>query len=101
MAGCLHDHVAFETEEVTQRPELFLRRIARCVLALRGVREYIAGPKNVAMRIDRARRGAERRPRRVRMKDEPSGIHREAIRGHATSLALSAVDRVADRCAEH
>jgi hypothetical protein len=63
----LHDHVAREAEEIAQMVEIGFARIAGRVLALRRIRKFIAGPKDVAMRVDGTGRHRERRLRRIRM----------------------------------
>src|SRR5690606_9995857 len=54
VAGGLHDDVAVEAEVVAQREELRGRRVARGVLALRGIGELRPGPEHVAVRVDGA-----------------------------------------------
>ena len=59
VAGGLDDHVLVEAEKVAQREQLFLRRIAGRVFALRRIGEFGLRPEHVAMRIDRAGRRLE------------------------------------------
>ena len=56
VTGRLDDDVLVEAEMVAQREQLVLRGVARRVLALRRVGKLVAGPEDVAMRIDGARR---------------------------------------------
>ena len=55
----LHDHVLVEAEKVPQREQLFLRRIAWGVFALRRIGEFGLRPEHMAMRVNRARRRLE------------------------------------------
>ena len=50
VTGRLHDHVLVEAEEVAQREQLLLRRVARGVFALRRERKLRLRPEHVAMR---------------------------------------------------
>jgi hypothetical protein len=77
VAGRLHDYVALEPEQVAQLPEFLLRRVARRVLALGRIRKEASRAKHVTVRIDRARRHGEARPRRIRMEGQPVRVHRE------------------------
>jgi hypothetical protein len=56
VAGRLHDDVLVEAQKIAQREQLFLRRVARRVFALRRVGKFRLRTEHVAMRIDRARR---------------------------------------------
>src|SRR6202035_2148263 len=52
MTGRLHDHVAIESEVITQREQLRLARVARVVFALGRIRKLGPRPEHMAMRVD-------------------------------------------------
>ncbi len=54
MAGRLDDHVALETEEIAQREQLLLGRVAGRVLALGRIGEHVARAEHVAVGVHRA-----------------------------------------------
>ena len=74
----LHDHVLVEAEKIAQREQLFLRRVARRVFALRRIGKFRLRPEHMAMRIDRARRRLEFRLRRIGMERDVTRRHRHA-----------------------
>jgi len=90
VTGRLHEHIALEAEVIAQRPELLLRRIARCVLALGCEREALAGTEHVTVRINAAGWQPETRPRRLRVKGQPAGVHRERAGGAVRCPARTA-----------
>src|SRR5262249_57441293 len=69
----LEDEVLVEAEEVAQREELLLRRVARRVLALGRERKRRLRPEHVAVRAHRAGRRRICRLRRVRMERDIPG----------------------------
>src|SRR5215470_8770536 len=78
MARGLDDHVLVEAEEVAQREQLFLRRIARRVFALGRVRKFGLGAEHVAVRINRVRWRLESRLRWIGMERDVARRHRHA-----------------------
>ena len=76
MGRGLHNHVLVEAEKIAQREQLFLRRVARRVFALRRVRKFVFRTEHMAMRINRARRRLELRLRRVGMERDIARRHR-------------------------
>src|SRR5512145_2814584 len=81
MAGRLHDHIARESEVITQGEELLLARVTRRVLALRCVREKAPRSEHVAMRVHRAFWRPEVWFRRIGVPVEPTGCLLESDGG--------------------
>ncbi len=80
VAGRLHDHVLVEPEEIAQREQLFLGRVAGRVFALGRVGKFRLRAEHVAVRIDRARRRPVFRLRRVGMERDVACAHRHGVR---------------------
>ena len=97
VAGGLHDHVALEAQKVAQRKQLILRRVARRVLALGRKRKLRGGAEHMAVRIDRARRHTPARLGRIRMKDQPVGIHVHLL----PSVSDAICARMRSACSRH
>ena len=76
VAGRLDNDVVVEAEKVAQREQLLLRRVARCVFALRRVGKFALRAEDVTMRIDRAQRRFVFRFRRIGMERNVPGTHR-------------------------
>src|SRR5437660_2955837 len=75
VAGRLHDDIALEPEKIAQREQLFLRRVAWRVFALRCVGKRPLRSEDVAMRVHRTRRYREAGLRRSRIKRQVVCIH--------------------------
>ena len=69
-----------------------LARVDRGVLALRRVREHVAGPEHVAVSVHRPRRRGVARLRRVRVVGKPVGVGGEPRHRHRPR-AFSAASR--------
>ena len=68
----LHEHSARQSETILQHLEVVDAGIGRCVRAIRGIRELVARPEDVAMGVTGRGRGCEgggRVRRRVRRRD--------------------------------
>ncbi len=77
MTGGLNNHIAGESQVITQGSKFFLGRIAGRVLAFSRVGENVARIEDVAMRVNRTWRKRKSRQRRAGVKSQPVIIHLE------------------------